>query len=134
MRGILDKIRPEPKREPLPEPKRYEPPRGKDEGAARIKGARSQGENFRYAIVAAALDHTRMQEGIAGPIGKLYEAESLVGVVPFDYGLHRGTGRRVKPLGTRSRCRSETGRGVSKLSSSKPRRRLGRKSLSLLLT
>ena len=28
LRGILDKIRPEPKREPLPEPKRYEPPRG----------------------------------------------------------------------------------------------------------
>jgi hypothetical protein len=37
--------------------------------------------------VAAALDHTHMQEGIARPIGKLYEAESLVGVVPFDYGL-----------------------------------------------
>src|ERR1700751_1082376 len=65
----------------------------------------------RYAIVAAALDHTDMQEGIAGPIGKLYEAKSLVGVVPFDYGLDRGTGRRVKPLGTRSRCRSETAPG-----------------------
>src|SRR5882757_8298312 len=52
-----------------------------------------------------------MQEGIAGPIGKLYEAESLVGVVPFDYGLDRGTGRRVKPLGTRSRWRSETAPG-----------------------
>ena len=64
-----------------------------------------------YAIVAAALDHTHVQEGIAGPIGKLYEAESLVGVVPFDYGLDRGTGRRVKPLGTRSRCRSETAPG-----------------------
>jgi hypothetical protein len=28
LKGILAKIRPEPKREPLPEPKRYEPPRG----------------------------------------------------------------------------------------------------------
>jgi hypothetical protein len=45
----------------------------------------------RYANVAAALDHTHMQEGIARPIGKLYEAESLVRVVPFDYGLDRGT-------------------------------------------
>jgi hypothetical protein len=52
-----------------------------------------------------------MQEGIAGPIGKLYEAESLVRVVPFDYGLDRGTGRHVKPLGTRSRCKSETAPG-----------------------
>jgi hypothetical protein len=44
-----------------------------------------------YANVAAALDHTHMQGGIARPIGKLYEAESLVRVVPFDYGLDRGT-------------------------------------------
>jgi hypothetical protein len=44
----------------------------------------------RYAAVAAALDHTHMQEGIARPIGKLYEAEPLFGVVPFDYGLDRG--------------------------------------------
>jgi hypothetical protein len=28
LKGILGKIRPEPAREPLPEPKRYEPPRG----------------------------------------------------------------------------------------------------------
>jgi hypothetical protein len=46
---------------------------------------------WRYAAVAAALDHTHMQEGIARPIGKLYEAESFVRVVPFDYGLDRGT-------------------------------------------
>ena len=57
--------------------------------------------------MAAALDHTHMQEGIARPIGKLYEAEPLFGVVPFDYGLDRGTGGRFKPLGARSRCRSE---------------------------
>ena len=35
-------------------------------------------------------------------------SRSLVGVVPFDYGLDRGTGRRFKPLRTRSGCRSET--------------------------
>jgi hypothetical protein len=40
-----------------------------------------------------------VQEGIARPIGKLHEAESLVRVVPFDYGLDRGTGGRFKPLG-----------------------------------
>ena len=28
LKGILAKIRPEPERQPLPEPKRYEPPRG----------------------------------------------------------------------------------------------------------
>ena len=42
------------------------------------------------------------------PLDKLYEAESLVGVVPFDYGLDRRTGGRFKPLGVRSRCSSET--------------------------
>jgi hypothetical protein len=52
-----------------------------------------------------------MQEGIAGPIGKLYEAVSLVGVVPFDYGLDRGTGGCLEPLGAKSRCRSETAPG-----------------------
>jgi hypothetical protein len=41
--------------------------------------------------VTGALDHTHMQEGIAQPIGKLYEAEPLVRVVPFDYGLDRAT-------------------------------------------
>ena len=65
----------------------------------------------RYATEAAALDHTHVQEGIARPIGKLYEAESFVRVVPFDYGLDRGTGRRFKPLGARSRCRPETALG-----------------------
>jgi hypothetical protein len=65
----------------------------------------------RYATVAAALDHTHVQEGIARPIGKLYEAEALVGIVPFDHGLDRGTGGRFKPLGVRSRCRSETAPG-----------------------
>src|ERR1700730_5570558 len=45
----------------------------------------------RYANVAAALDHTHMQDGIARPSGNLYQAESLVRVVPFDYGVGRGT-------------------------------------------
>ena len=63
---------------------------------------------WRYATVAAALDYTHVQESIARPIGKLYEAESLVRVVPFDYGLDRRTGGRFKPLGAKSRCRSET--------------------------
>jgi hypothetical protein len=53
--------------------------------------------------VAAALDHAHMQEGIAGPIGELYKAESLVGIVPFDDGLDRRTGRRFKPLGAELR-------------------------------
>jgi hypothetical protein len=61
--------------------------------------------------VAAALDHTHMQEGIARPIGKLYEAKSLVRIVPFDYGLDRRTEGRFKPLRTRSECRSETAPG-----------------------
>jgi hypothetical protein len=52
-----------------------------------------------------------MQEGIAGPIGKLYKSKSLVGIVPFDYGLDRGTGGRLKPLGAKFRCRSETAPG-----------------------
>jgi hypothetical protein len=52
-----------------------------------------------------------VQEGVAGPIGKFDEAEPLVGVVPFDDGLDRGTGWRVKPLGAKSRCRSKTAPG-----------------------
>jgi hypothetical protein len=52
-----------------------------------------------------------VQEGIARPIGKLYEAESLVGIIPFDHGLDRETGGRFKPLGVRSRWRSETAPG-----------------------
>ena len=48
----------------------------------------------RYATVPATLDHTHVHEGIARPIGKLYEAEPLVGVVPFDYSLGRRTGGR----------------------------------------
>jgi hypothetical protein len=49
-----------------------------------------------------------MEEGIAGPIGKLYEAESLVGIIPFD---DRRTGGRLKPLGAKLRGRSETAPG-----------------------
>ena len=71
-------------------------------GADLERGAR------RYATEAAALDHTHVQEGIARPIGKLYEAEPLVGVEPFDYGLDRRTGGRFKPLGVSSECGSET--------------------------
>ena len=62
----------------------------------------------RYATVAATLDHTHVQEGIARPIGKLYEAKSLVGIVPFDHGLDWGTGRRFETPDARSRCRPET--------------------------
>ena len=66
----------------------------------------------RHAIVAAALDYTHMQEGIAGPIGKLYEAESLVRIVPFDDGLNRGTGGCFKPLGAKFRCQIQNCAGV----------------------
>jgi MFS family permease len=65
----------------------------------------------RHATVTAALDHTHVQEGVAGSIGKFREAEPLVGVVPFDDGLHRRTGGRFKPLGAKSRCRSKIAPG-----------------------
>jgi hypothetical protein len=45
----------------------------------------------------------RCARRLAGSIGKLYEAETLVGVVPFDDGLNRGAGGRVKPLGAEFR-------------------------------
>ena len=51
--------------------------------------------------MAATLDHTHVREGIARPIGKLYEAESLVGIVPFDHGLDRGP---EIPLSDRSKA------------------------------
>src|SRR5438270_8034299 len=51
------------------------------------------------------------QEGITGTIGKLYETEPLVGIVPFDDRLDRGTGGCFKPLGAGSRCRSEAAPG-----------------------
>ena len=56
--------------------------------------------------MADALDHTHMQEGITGPIGKLYEAETFVWIVPFDDGLDWGTGGRFK-----FRCRCEIAPG-----------------------
>jgi hypothetical protein len=74
-------------------------------------GTDLKGRAVRHVTVAAALDHTHVQESIAGPIGKFHEAEPLVGVVPFDDGLDRGTGWRVKPLGTKSRWRSKTAPG-----------------------
>src|ERR1700760_3978754 len=49
-----------------------------------------------------------MQEGVAGPVGELHESESLVGIVPFDYGFDRRTGEGFKPLGAKLRCGSET--------------------------
>ena len=52
-----------------------------------------------------------MEEGIAGSVGKLHEAEALIGVVPFDDGLDRGAGRRFKPLRAEFRCRSEIAPG-----------------------
>ena len=78
-------------------------------------GANLKRRARRHAIVAAALDHTHMQEGIAGPIGKLDETESLVGIVPFDDGLDRGTGGRVKPLAAKLRCRPEIAPGCFKV-------------------
>jgi hypothetical protein len=36
-----------------------------------------------FAVLADTCDHTHIEEGIAGPIGKLYEAESLVGDIIF---------------------------------------------------
>jgi hypothetical protein len=52
-----------------------------------------------------------VQEGITGPIGKLYETEPLVGVIPFDDRLDRGAGGSFKSLGAGSRCRSEAAPG-----------------------
>src|SRR5437764_1510967 len=118
-----------------------------------LRGAAGDAQDFRYlrplgprtgadlerrarrdTAVPAAFNHTRVQEGITGPIGKLYETEPLVGVVPFD------TAWTGEPTGPSNLWALDPGvdpkprRGVSKLSSSKPRRRVGRKSLSLLLT
>jgi len=67
-------------------------------------GANLEGRTRRYAAVAAALDHTHMQEGIPRPIGQLYEAEPFVGIVPFNHGSDRRTGGRFKPLGAKARC------------------------------
>src|SRR6202040_3229301 len=102
----------------------YLGPLGPWTGADLERGAR------RYATVAAALDHTHVQEGVARAIGKLYEAEPLVGVVPFDYGLDRGPEGASNLWALDPDAAPKLRRGVSKLSSSKPRRRLGRKSLS----
>ena len=78
-------------------------------------GANLECRARRHGIVAAAPDNTHMQKGIAGPIGKLDETESLVGIVPFDDGLDRGTGGRVKPLAAKLRCRPETAPGCFKV-------------------
>jgi hypothetical protein len=52
-----------------------------------------------------------MQEGIPGPSGKLYKAESLVGIVPLDGGADWRAGSRFKALRAgRSRRRSEIAR------------------------
>ena len=64
-------------------------------------GADLERRAWRHASVAAALKHAYMQEGVARPIGKLHEAESLLGIVPFDNPPDRGTGGRFKPLGAR---------------------------------
>jgi len=49
--------------------------------------------------VAATLKRARMQEGIARAIGKLHEAEPLLGVVPLDDGPDRRAGGRFKSRG-----------------------------------
>src|ERR1700680_768745 len=43
-----------------------------------------QRRTWRYIAEATALEHTDMQEGVAGAIGKLHEPEPLVGIVPLD--------------------------------------------------
>ena len=92
-------------------------------------GADLERRTRRKATVAAALDYTHMQEGITGPIGKLYEAETFVWIVPFDDGLDRGTGGRFK-----FRCRSEIAPGCFEVVVVEAAATGGRKSLSLLLT
>ena len=84
---------------------RYLRPLGPRTGADLERRAR------RDTAVPAAFNHTRVQEGITGPIGKLYETEPLVGVIPFDDRLDRGTGGSFKSLGAGSRCRSEAAPG-----------------------
>src|SRR5580704_18871533 len=63
------------------------------------------------AGAAPGVPSTRIGDTLRGEIGKLYEAESLVGIVPFDDGLDRGTGGCFEPLGAKPRCRSETAPG-----------------------
>jgi hypothetical protein len=72
-------------------------------------GADRESRARQHAIMAAALDHTYMQEGVAGPIGKLHESESLVEIVPFDYGLDRATRGGVKPQAAKSRSETVSG-------------------------
>jgi hypothetical protein len=49
------------------------------EGVTRLKG-----------VDAALSEDGLMEEGMAGPIGKLYEAEAFLGVVPLHDCLDRG--------------------------------------------
>src|SRR6202040_1257901 len=56
-------------------------------------GAHLKRRAGRYAAVAAALSHAYMQEGIAGAIRELHEAEPLLGIVPLDGGADGWTGR-----------------------------------------
>jgi hypothetical protein len=56
-----------------------------------------------------------MQKGIPGPIGKLDETKSLLGIVPFDDALDRGTGGRFKPLAAKLRRSPETAPGCCKV-------------------
>jgi hypothetical protein len=87
----------------------------------------------RNAAVAAASEHAYMKEGIARTIGKLDEAEPFVRVVPLDGRPNRRTRGAVK-LWTARRCISEiAGRRLIAVIV-EPRRRAGRRSLSLLLT
>src|SRR6202011_5282032 len=56
-------------------------------------GAHLKRRARRYAAVAASLSHGYMQEGIAGAIRELHEAEPLLGIVPLDGGADGWTGR-----------------------------------------
>src|SRR4249920_3243436 len=59
-----------------------------------------------HAAVAAALHHADMQEGIAGAIGELHEAEPVLRVVLLDGGADGWT-ERCFELGTARRGKSE---------------------------
>ena len=60
----------------------------------------------RHATVAAALSHAYVQEGIAGAVRQLHEAEPLLGIVPFD-GSADGWAGRCFELRTARRGKSK---------------------------
>jgi len=63
-----------------------------------------------HAAEAAALDYADMQERVASTVGKLYEAEALVRVVPLDGRSDRRTGGAVELWTARRRISEITDR------------------------